>query len=259
MTATTKPLSDYPDAPDVESSSLDYQSRFSGEVGRWFVDVQARALIDALPKLSRPLRVLDVGGGHAQNLAALLQAGADVTVLASADAPTEVIAPFLNRITYQRGSLNQIPFAPASFDVVICFRILAHIDDWQRHIAELTRVASNRVICDYPVKRSVNALADGLFAMKKQIESNTRHFRIFRETELIDSFRLNGAEQIFRRGQFVLPMAVHRALKSAALSRTLEQITHYVGLDRLLGSPVIAAFATTDNSNTDKAINREAQ
>lgn len=258
MTATAKPLSDHPDAPDIESSSLDYQRRFSGAVGHWFVDVQARALIDALPKLSRPLRVLDVGGGHAQNLSALLQAGAEVTVLASADAPTEVIAPFLDRITYQRGSLNQIPFAPASFDVVICFRILAHIDDWQRHIAELTRVASDRVICDYPVKRSVNALADGLFAMKKQIESNTRHFRIFRETELLDCFQRNGATQIFRRGQFVLPMAVHRALKSAALSRTLEQMTRCVGLDRLLGSPVIAAFATS-NSNTDKTNHREAQ
>jgi SAM-dependent methyltransferase len=236
-------LSAFPDAPDVESSSVDYQRRFAGAVGAWFVGVQCRALLAALPATPRPLRVLDVGGGHGQNIAALLGAGAEVTVLASPDAPTEVIAPLLPRIHYQRGNLNQIPFPDRSFDVVVCFRILAHIDDWQRHVSELTRVAQQRVICDYPVRRSVNALAEGLFAMKKQIESNTRRFRVFREAELVAAFRRHGAETAYRHGQFVLPMAVHRALKSARLSAALEAGCGLVGLDHLLGSPVIAAFA----------------
>lgn len=245
-------LSAFPDAPDIESSSLDYQRRFAGSVGAWFLAVQSQALLAALPATSRPLRVLDVGGGHAQNIAPLLAAGADITVLASPDAPTEVIAPQLTRIHYQRGNLNHMPFADDSFDVVVCFRILAHIDDWQRHVAELTRVARQRVICDYPVRRSVNALADGLFAMKKQIESNTRHFRIYSERELIEAFRHNGAGQVFRRGQFVLPMAVHRALKSAPLSGALERGSAALGLDRLLGSPVIAAFAIENDSMENK-------
>lgn len=240
-------LSAFPDAPDIESSNLDYQRRFSGGVGAWFVAVQARALLEALPSAPRPLRVLDVGGGHGQNIAPLLSAGAEVTVLASPDAPTEVVAPQLPRIHYQRGNLNQIPFADHSFDVVVCFRILAHIDDWPRHVAELARVSRQRVICDYPVRRSVNALAEGLFAMKKQIESNTRHFRVFRERDLVEAFRRNGAEPVFRRGQFVLPMAVHRALKSPRISSAMEGGCALAGLDRLLGSPVIGAFSTEKN------------
>jgi len=41
-----------------------------------------------------------------------------------------------------------------------------------------------------------------------------------------------------RRGEFVLPMALHRAMGAAALSRAAEGLLGLVGLRRALGSPV---------------------
>lgn len=243
-------LTEFPDAPDIESSSTDYQRRFAGATGRWFVEVQAQAMLAALADLPRPMRVLDVGGGHGQNIEALLQAGAEVTILASPQAPTDVIAPFLDRpgVTYRTGNLLSLPVADRSFDAVVSFRILAHIADWAGHISELCRVARYRVVCDYPVKRSVNALAEGLFAVKKKLESNTRYFRVFDEPDLLETFAAQGMERSFRRGEYFFPMALHRAVRSSTISQALEVATGIIGVRNAFGSPVIAAFSPASNN-----------
>ena len=48
---------------DIETSSEDYAKRFSGEVGKYFLDVQAKITLDLLKDLPNS-SVLDVGGGH---------------------------------------------------------------------------------------------------------------------------------------------------------------------------------------------------
>jgi len=44
------------------------------------------------------------------------------------------------RISYQSGIGEQIPFADASFDVVICCDVLEHVNDFQRVVHEIARV-----------------------------------------------------------------------------------------------------------------------
>jgi hypothetical protein len=52
------------EAPDLETSGDEYATRFSGEVGRYFLDIQEQSVIDLLKRV--PGRtVLDVGG-HGQ-------------------------------------------------------------------------------------------------------------------------------------------------------------------------------------------------
>ena len=55
--------SGFPETADVETSSEDYARRFSGRVGEYFLEVQARAALDLLVPWPGA-RVLDVGGGH---------------------------------------------------------------------------------------------------------------------------------------------------------------------------------------------------
>ena len=95
------------------------------------------------------------------------------------------------------------------------------------------------MIVDYPTRRSVNVVADALFGMKKGVEGDTRPFAVFTDREIEDAFAAHGFVPTARRPQFFFPMALHRALGLASLSRGLEGIAALLGLRRLLGSPVI--------------------
>jgi hypothetical protein len=98
------------------------------------------------------------------------------------------------------------------------------------------------VLVDYPTARSANAAAETFFGLKKRVEGNTRPFRVFRDDEVIGSFAAAGFRPTGRRPQFFVPMALHRALRSAAISRGLERGASAFGLTPWLGSPVIARF-----------------
>ena len=95
------------------------------------------------------------------------------------------------------------------------------------------------MIVDYPDLRSVNYLAERFFGMKKRIEKNTRPFQCFRRGDVLREFRAHGFVAPARRPEFFIPMAVHRALGRARLSRALEAACRRLGLTRLLGSPVL--------------------
>ena len=95
---------------DVESSSATYARRFEGPVGQWFLDVQARTTLELLRP--RPgMSVLDVGGGHAQLTAPLVEAGCDVTVYGSAEGAGERVQEWVRagRVRFRWGPLLQAP------------------------------------------------------------------------------------------------------------------------------------------------------
>ena len=49
-------------------------------------------------------------------------------------------------------------FPIASFDAVVCLRVLMHTPDWRQSLGELCRVARDRVVFDYPALASAAAL-----------------------------------------------------------------------------------------------------
>ena len=61
------------ETPDIETSSADYASRFSGRAGEYFLEVQAQTVSEALAGLT-PGTVLDVGGGPGTYSVLLAQA-----------------------------------------------------------------------------------------------------------------------------------------------------------------------------------------
>ncbi|HEY6554541.1 MAG TPA: methyltransferase domain-containing protein [Vicinamibacteria bacterium] len=228
---------------DVETSSEGYAGRFAGPVGQFFLDVQTRATLELLASWPRA-SILDVGGGHGQLTGPLVDAGHEVTIYGSAAVCEERVRPWTGtgRARFRSGNLLKTSFADRSFDVVVSYRLLPHVARWTELIAELSRLARLSVVLDYPTSRSVNAVAETLFGLKKKVEGNTRPFTVFRDEEVIGAFATAGLRPTARRPEFFVPMALHRALRSARLSRAIEGVSSALGLTRNYGSPVLARF-----------------
>jgi SAM-dependent methyltransferase len=225
---------------DVETSSDDYARRFAGPVGAFLLETQARLTLDLL----RPwpaARVLDVGGGHGQLVGPLTDAGHAVTVYGSSPACAHRLRAWTDpgRARFVAGDLLRTPFPDRAFDVVLSYRLLPHVKAWRELVAELCRLAARAVLVDYPTLRSANVLSGGLFSLKRSVEGNTRPFTVFRDGEIDAAFAAAGFHPAARRRQFLFPMALHRALGLAGLSRALEGGASALRLSGLLGSPVI--------------------
>jgi len=227
-------------SPDVETSSADYARRFTGNAGRYLLDVQA-ATVAAVLQGMPPGRVLDVGGGHGQLVQPLARLGWDVTVHGT-DAVCERNLRELHGerdCSYIQGSLSALPATDRSYDLVIAVRLLSHVEDWPGLLAEMCRVARRAVVVDYPSTSGVNALTPMLFGLKRSLEGNTRTYANFSRKELDPEFGRHGF--VFEREikQFLLPMVVHRVGKGAAPLRAAERMFRATGLTALAGSPVI--------------------
>lgn len=225
---------------DVETSSEGYARRFAGPVGRFFLERQADTTLDLL----RPFAgasVLDVGGGHGQVTGPLVEAGHAVTVLGSDPVCESRVREWTatGRARFVCGDLLAPPLEERSFDVVLSYRLLPHVRGWRELVAQLARLARRAAVVDYPTRRSVNVVSDALFGLKKGVEGNTRPFAVFSDREVEEAFAAHGFAPTGRRPQFFFPMALHRALGSAALARALEGTVAALGLVRALGSPVV--------------------
>ena len=238
---------DADECPDVESSTPAYAARFSGEVGSWMIGIQQRATIGALEKWGN-LRVLDVGGGHSQNVAPLIAERAQLTVLGSTGECQQLIAREIatGQVQFVQGSIIDIPLPDRSVDVCLSYRMLAHLVNWQKHIEELCRVADRAILVDFPSRRSINIASAILFRLKRRVERNTRPFTCYSERQIAEAFALHGFKAFYRYPQYALPMAMHRVLGSAAISSRLEKTMRSAGCTGLIGSPIIAGFCRRD-------------
>jgi SAM-dependent methyltransferase len=230
----------HPQFADIETASKDYASRFSGEVGEFFLAVQTQITLELLrpwPKAT----VLDVGGGHGQIALPLVQKSYRVTVAGSSPLSRNRLDSLLppGSFRFQNCNFLHLPFEDKSFDIVTSFRLLPHLDEWPELIAEMCRVADKAVVVDYPDIHSFNFFSEFLFRAKKAVEGNTRSFRCFSRSEILDRFNKNRFNHPIFRPEFFIPMAIHRAIKSKTFSRAVESISRRTGLTRLWGSPII--------------------
>jgi SAM-dependent methyltransferase len=234
----------FPETADIETSSEDYASRFTGAIGDWLLKVQEKATLHMLSPYPGAT-VLDVGGGHGQITSALIENGYHTTVLGSDEICKKRIQAFVDQglCKFDVGNVLDLPYPDRTFDVVISYRFLAHVSHWQKFLSELSRVADKAIIVDYPTVRSVNYIAPLLFNLKKGVERNTRPFICYQEAELLNYLHSLGMIQTDRYAQFFWPMVLHRMLKTPSLSSALEKFTQVLGLNYLLGSPVVLKMA----------------
>jgi len=233
----------FPETADIETASDDYAGRFATPVGEWMLRLQAEITLSLLPP-SKSSRILDVGGGHAQLAAPLVAAGYHNIDITGSAASCQQRLEGLEHASWSFAVADStaLPYPDATFDTVLCFRLLTHCADWQKVATELCRVTKGTVIIDYPTSQSLNALTPLLFGAKKGIEKNTRTYELFRHRQITDLFTQQGFFRTAKRPQFAWPMVLHRALKNLPLSQGLERVAKAVGLTDLAGSPIIAAF-----------------
>jgi len=89
----------------------------------------------------RPETLLDAGCGEGEMLRRQVVPAGVRTVLLdrNADSAARVL-----------GSVDALPFASQSFDVVTCFEVLEHLQDPARAVRELARVARRAVVVSVP-------------------------------------------------------------------------------------------------------------
>lgn len=186
-----------------------------------------------------------MGGGHAQLTIPLVKAGYKVTVTGSDESCENRLRRHLHPGEYDFRVCNNLAldFADRSFDIVLAFRLLPHVDRWHELVRELCRVADKAVIVDYPDIRSWNILSEKLFSVKKSIEKNTRPYTLFSRRQIKNEFDRNSFMVEDLEPEFFLPMVIHRKMKMATLSQSAEHLFRISGLTKVFGSPVVAHFA----------------
>jgi ubiquinone/menaquinone biosynthesis C-methylase UbiE len=215
--------------------------RFGGPIGQVLLEDQEAALSTFLGNVAG-LRVLDVGTGTGRVAIALSTRGAAVTGI---DASGDMLNVARRRASEERlsiefleGDAHALAWPDRAFDAVICFRVLMHVPDWRRVLAELCRVARTRVIVDYPSAASTAALQSLYRRVALRCGRRVEAYGVFTRGEIARELARHGFRITAAHHQFVLPIAFHKIIGSARFTRGVEGVFARIGLLRLVGSPV---------------------
>ena len=244
MTGARAPRSDHYSyrvyADPTMAASFD-DRRFSGPIGQLIARTQEQVIAGFLDPVEGR-EVLDVGTGTGRAAIALARRGARVTGI---DASAEMLAVAERRareagvsVTFLRGDAHGLGFNDRSFDAVICLRVLMHTPDWRKSVAELCRVARDRVVFDYPALVSVAALQAAARRTAYAFGAEVEAYRVFRSGAIAAALESYGFRVTGEHRQFVLPIALHKRLNSEAATGRIERALSRAGLTRVCGSPV---------------------
>src|ERR1035438_8652432 len=111
-------------------------------------------------RLARGKRVLDAGCGAGYGAAELAQAADSVVGI---DCATEAIefarANYrLPNLRFEQGSCTHLPYPDGSFDLVVAFEVIEHLENWRDFLQEVRRVLAPAgpviVSTPHPLSRS---------------------------------------------------------------------------------------------------------
>ena len=215
--------------------------RFSGPIGTLIAETQARQIGAFLAPLAGR-RILDVGTGTGRAAIALAKAGAIVT---GVDASRDMLAVAERRareegvtVTFAPGDAHRLDVPDRSFDAVVCLRVLMHTPGWRASLAELCRVSADRLVLDYPSLYSAAAIQAAVRRVTHRFNRSVEAYRVFAPSAVARALASAGFEIAGEHRQFVLPIALHKAVNSAAWTERIEGAFERAGVMRRLGSPV---------------------
>jgi SAM-dependent methyltransferase len=227
----------------VTARSFD-DRRFGGPIGEIIAEDQARVIMDMVGCVQER-RVLDVGTGTGRAALLLARAAAAVTAV---DASDEMLAIARERaaaqgvhVRFQRGDAHALEFADRAFEVVVSLRVLMHAREWRSVIRELCRVADELVILDYPSRSSFALIQSGARRVMHAAGLRTEPYRVFGQREIARELARAGYRVRTVHRQFVLPIAVHKAIGSPRFTVFIEKVLARAGLLAPFGSPVTLA------------------
>ena len=215
--------------------------RFSGPIG----ELLARTQEDVLADFLRPgpgVSILDVGTGTGRAAIALARRGAAVTAV---DTSNEMLAVARRRATnaavavaFDRGDAHALTFPDRSFDAAVALRVLMHTPGWQECLKELCRVSRSRVVVDFPSVTSAASIQAGGRRLAAALGRSVESYRVFSLHRITSTLAREGFEIAEVHRQFVLPIALHKAMGSLRFTQTIETTLERIGLNRLFGSPI---------------------
>ena len=215
--------------------------RFSGPIGQLIASSQEAVIARFLDPIGGRT-ILDVGTGTGRAAIALARRGAVVT---GVDASQEMLAVARTRaadqhakVSFVHGDAHGLAFDDRTFDAVVCLRVLMHTPDWRQSLGELCRVARQRVVFDYPALSSAAAIQALTRRIAAAAGSRVEAYRVFSDRSVEEVLAARGFRVADRHRQFVLPIALHKGIGSAALTTRVEGALGRLGLRALLGSPV---------------------
>ena len=215
--------------------------RFGGPIGELVAGTQARVLADFIGAVEER-RVLDVGTGTGRAALWLAKSGARVTAV---DASEAMLAVARQRaaaegvdVRFQVGDAHALDFPDRSFDVVVCLRLLMHTPAWRQSVAELCRVAERLVVVDYPSATSFAALESLSRRVLYTVGRKTEPYLVFTDGAMAKAFDDCGFRIRTGHRQFVLPIALHRAVGSPSFTVAVEAMLDRSRLSTIFGSPV---------------------
>jgi SAM-dependent methyltransferase len=215
--------------------------RFSGPIGTLLAESQDRVIASFLGPLDGRA-VLDVGTGTGRAAIGLARGGARVT---GVDASPEMLRVARERaaaeqldVTFDVGDAHHLACGDRAYDCAVSLRVLMHTPDWRQCLAELCRVADDRVVFDYPAALSAAALQAGWRRVLAAVGRPVEAYRVLRGSDVRRTLERAGFRVERCHRQFVLPVALHKAVGSRGLTVGVERALAAVGLLRLFGSPV---------------------
>lgn len=225
--------------------------RFSGPIGTLLAQSQEEVLGGFLGDvLGR--RILDVGTGTGRAALALARRGAVVT---GVDASAEMLRVAKARaeaqqlpVAFEIGDAHRLEYADRSFAAAVSLRVLMHTPDWRQCLAQLCRVSDERVVFDYPAALSAAALQAAGRHLLARAGRRVEAYRVMRGAAIREALCASGFRVERVHKQFVLPVALHKAVGSRAWTRAVEGALAAVGLRRLFGSPVTVVAVRCDPS-----------
>ena len=93
-------------------------------------------------RLARRKRVLDVGCGAGYGTAELAQTAREATGIDVSAEAVEYAQTHYGQVNvrFEVGSATEMPFVDASFDLVVAFEVIEHLENWQQLLTEARRV-----------------------------------------------------------------------------------------------------------------------
>jgi len=225
--------------------------RFSGPIGTLLADTQEGVVADFLGPVDGRA-ILDVGTGTGRAALSLARRGARVT---GVDASAEMLRVAKERaaasglaLTFDVGDAHRLGFPDRSFAAAVSLRVLMHTPDWRVCLRELCRVADDRVVFDYPAACSAAAIQAAGRRVLAVFGRPVEAYRVLRAREVTHAVEACGFRIEREHRQFVLPIALHKAIGSRRGTIAVEKALAAVGLLRLVGSPVTVLAVRCERS-----------
>ena len=217
------------------------EEKFGGAFGRYLREQEVKTYLAWVPADART--VLDVGAGTGKLALPLAARGHAVTALDASEAMLEVA----RRQAEKRGIALQtvvadaqaLPFEDQRFDWVVCSRLLMHLGDWERALAQLCRVASCGVVFDFQPRASFSGLHARYKQLKRRWNPDIQAFNALPVGNVLRVVERQGGTVVRTMRGFFLPLFLHRRLDQPQRSAQVERTCRRLGLTRGWGAPVI--------------------